>query len=289
MTTLTSTDSPKGLYAAGSYLGQSIASRVSSFDTTSVVVWSVACVLLLVLIIAYLVWRIRRSDFKSLKLVRDPIRLNSTEMPLTIDQSKIPSTLNGQEYSYSFWMYLVQYEQQVGPTLIFARGQKSGAGGSPLVYLDQATNKLYVSVAKNTATASTTTLATISSKAGSNDFVTATIDYVPLQRWVNVAIVLKDSLLTLFLDGDIYTVANVTDAPSSTSHRATFGATSGDVVVGAVSPQQQAFLSQLEFFNYALTQRDVKARYARGPLPASALAMLGIPAYGIRSPVYKLE
>ncbi|MEW5315087.1 MAG: hypothetical protein WDW38_006539 [Sanguina aurantia] len=279
---------------SGSYPGQSLVSRVSSIDSSSVVVWSVACVLLLVLIIAYIVWRIRRRDLKSLILVRDPVRLDGPGMPLTIDQSKIPTTLNGQEYSYSFWLYLVQYENKAAHTMIFGRGQGVGAtaeaavGGSPLVYLDQSTNKLYVSVAKNSAAATTTVFTDVQA---STNFVQGVIDYVPMQRWVNVVIVVQDQLMTLFLDGDIYTVSNVTDTVTTATPRPVFGATSGSVVVGAspATNQQQAFLSQLQFFNFAMTMRDVKARYAGGPLAPSALSLLGIPAYGIRSPVYKLQ
>lgn len=289
MATPANTDSPRvPLSGYGSFLGESIASRVSSIDTNSVVVWSVACVLLLVLIVAYIVWRIRRSDLKSVVLVRDPVRLNGAGVPITIDQAKIPATLNGQEYSYSFWIYIVQYDPQSGPILVFGRGAKAdGSCGSPVVYLDPNTIKMYVSVAKNGA-ALTTQFTAVQASA---DYVLGTIDYVPMQRWVNVSIVVQDALMTLFMDGDIYTVNNVTDTVTSGTNpnRAIFGSTSGDVIVGAATPQQQAFLSQLQYFNYALTLRDVKQRYAGGPMPASALSLLGIPAYGIRSPVYKIQ
>lgn len=272
-----------------------LGSRLSKLDPTSVIVFSVACVVVLVLIIAYIVWRVRRRDLKSKIIVRDPMRLYGTGVPYTVDKSIIPSTVNGQEYSYSFWMYLVQYDASSSQIMIFGRGiQPGGIGGSPLVYLDNNTNKMYVSIAKNTALLNLP----LDSVQASSDYVTATIDYVPLQRWVNVAIVVQDYLLTVFMDGDIYTVSNVTDAQdigpgvlalNDSGTRSIFGPTSGDIIVGAGSPQAKAFVSQIQFFNFALTQRDVRARYARGPLTASALSVLGIPAYGIRSPVYKIE
>lgn len=268
-----------------------LGTRLSKVDPTSVVVFSAACVVILVLIIAYIVWRVKRSDLKSTVIVRDPLRLYDSGVPYTVDASAIPSTVNGQEYSYSFWIYLVQYESSSSDYLIFGRGIKPGGGGSPLVYLDNNTNKMYVSVAKNTSLLDEA----LDSVPGSTQYVTATIDYVPLQRWVNVAVVVQDYLMTVFMDGDIYTVSNVTDVPdagatsASTSKRSIFGPTSGDVIVGSSTSKAKAFVSQIQFFNFALTQRDVRTKYAAGPLTASALSILGIPAYGIRSPIYKID
>lgn len=272
-----------------------LGTRIAKLDPTSVVVFSVVCVVLLVLIIAFIVWRIRRRDLKSVVIVRDPMRLYGSGVPFTVDKSRIPSTVNGQEYSYSFWVYLVQYDSSNTPIIVFGRGMQTGqVGGSPLVYLDKDTNKMYVSVAKNTALLTTG----IDSVQASSDYVTAVIDYVPLQRWVNIAVVVQDYLMTVFMDGDIYTVSNVTDAPDAGSAasltntnttRAIFGPTSGDIIIGASSTQPKAFLSQLQFFNFAMTQHDVRSRYAGGPLPTTALSMFGVPAYGIRSPVYKID
>lgn len=259
----------------------------SSTDGTSVVVLSVVCVLLLVLIIAYIIWRIRRTNLKSVVLLRDPIRLKGAGLPLVVNGTKIPNTMNGQEYSYSFWLYLVQFDAASDMIPLFGRGTSN----SPAVYLDAASNKMYVSIAKNSAKVSAipTKLRDIYT---SNDYVTATIDYVPLQRWVNVAVVVQDFMMTLYLDGDIYTVANVvgSQATSVGTRRNVFGATNGDVYIGcaATALQATAFMSQLQFYNYALMQLDVQRRYAAGPLTSSTLGILGIPAYGVRSPVYKI-
>lgn len=292
-----------------------LSNRFSKLDATSVVVFSVVCVMVLILIIAYIVWRIRRSDLKSTVLVKDPIQMFGTGVvPLTIDQAIIPPTLNGQEYSYSFWVYIVQYDQSSAPMMLFGRGvQTNNQGGSPLVYLDPNTNMMYVSIAINTIASKTTA---ISSVPSSSNYVTAKVDYVPMQRWVNIAFVVQDYLLTVYMDGDVYTVNNVTDPPqlgsAATSAaaaqaaaalatatasgtpvppvapRPVFTATTGSIVVGDSKSQPQAFMSQLLFFNYALTQQDIYACYSAGPMSPSAMALIGIPAYGVRSPLYRI-
>lgn len=261
----------------------------TKLNTTSVIVFSVACVFLLITIIVYIIWRIRRSDLKSVTLVDGPVRLYGGGAPLTISKSKIPPTLNGQEYTYSFWVYLVEYDATSHPMMLFGRGtQPGGLGGSPLVYLDKDTNKMYVSVSLN-KTVQTSKLDDVPS---STSYVTAVVDYVPLQRWVNVVVVMQDYLMTVYLDGDMYTVENVTsigDAGATT--RGIFGPTSGDVVVGSAGsgPQAKAFISKLQFYNFALTHGDVRARYALGPVNPSALASMGVPGYGVRSPIYKID
>lgn len=271
-----------------------LSSRISNLSPASMVVFSVVCVLVLVIIIAFIIWRIQRRNLKSVVLVKNPLRMYGSGLPFTIDQAKIPPTINGQEYSYSFWLYLVQYDPANSPIMLFGRGVDSGnVGGSPLVYLDNNTNTMYISVAKNAQKLSQT----IDQVKASPSYVTAVIDYVPLQRWVNVIFVIQDYLMTVFVDGDMYTIRNVTDKPdvgsvnalSTTGNRSIFGPTSGDVVVGASAPQPKAFLSQLHFFNFALTQREVRTRYAAGPTGGSAMNVFGIPAYGIRSPMYKLD
>lgn len=368
--------------------------RFSRLDPTSVVVFSVVCVMVLVLIIAVIVWRVRRSDLQSTVLIKDPVQMfGSGGLPVTIASSLIPPTLSGQEYSYSFWLYLVQYNTSATSMLVFGRGVSGTphTGGSPLVYLDKATNTMYVSIAN--VSKPNVQLDAVSTNAS---YVTGKVDYVPLQRWVHFAFVVQDYLMTVYMDGDVYTVSNVTDLPdqgsaaanaiitaanaasssagsatnpytaaatkviqdqgnltglqgslsaaqvasqaaiaanaaSSTatslalvtstgitvgtaqtnvntalqtlqndktalaavtvasSTRAVFSATSGDITVGDTSAQPQAFLSQLVFFNYALTQQNVYQIYASGPLSPSAMSLIGIPAYGIRAPIYKLS
>lgn len=266
-----------------------LTSKLYAIDSTSAVVFSVICVLVLIVIVAYIIWRVRRSNLTSNLLVRDPIRMYGSSMPLTVDQSKFPSTMNGSDYSYSFWLYLISYDATNQPILLFGRNTHAeGSGGSPIVYLDKDKNTMYVSIATSKAASTDLTLDKI---ATSNEYVTATIDYVPLQRWVNVSIVVQDYLMTLYMDGDIYTVANVTDTPTGSLTRAIFGSTTGDMTVGSATPggQPKAFFSHLRFFNFALTQRDVSANYGNGPFGVNSLSMFGIPAYGIRSPVYKID
>lgn len=308
MTTLPNDSGPSSWVSA-------LGNRFSKLDPTSMVVFSVVCVIVLVMIITYIIWRVRRSDLKSTVLVKDPIQMfGSGVVPLSIDQTKIPPCLSGQEYSYSFWVYIVQYTPASAPMMLFGRGsQANNQGGSPIVFLDQNTNKMYVSIAINSTTSKSVA---ITSVATSTAYVTAQVDYVPMQRWVNIAFVIQDYLLTVYMDGDIYTVRNVTDSPDASSPaaiaaaaasrlastqaqatgaavpppppRPSFSSSTGSIVVGDSKSQPQAFMSQLLYFNYSLTQQDVYACYSAGPMSPSAMALIGIPAYGIRSPLYRI-
>lgn len=281
-----------------SSLAKLAGSALSRLDASSIVVFSVACVVSIFVVIAFIVWRIRRNSLKSVTLVGYPVRLSGASQ-VTIDQNKIPPTLNGQEYTYSFWLYLADYNTvTTPPKILFGRGSEEsgkdggGKGRSPLVYMDSTTNKMYLSVLLSGGAGQSVALAGVPS---SQYYVTATVDYVPLQRWVHVALVVQDNLISVYVDGDLYTVKNASDQNPSSSGAsplpAIFGPTAGGVTVGSsvggVNPN--AFMSQLQVFNYGMTQRDIKLRYAGGPSTPSALGALGIPGYGIRSPVYRVD
>ena len=56
---------------------------------------------MIVLIIAFLVYRMRRSDLTSTQLVKNPRRLYDMGGPFLVDSERLPATLNGQEYSFT--------------------------------------------------------------------------------------------------------------------------------------------------------------------------------------------
>jgi hypothetical protein len=129
-----------------------------------------------------------------------------------------------------------------------------------------------------------------------------TIDYVPMQRWLHVVMVVDNKLVTTFIDGEIYSVKTTDeykmlkeperDARGNTiTHNLIIEKTQGTLYMGKFGPAAppSSYLSNLEFFNYAISINDVKRIYVHGPFSRNFLAMLGISSYGVRSPVYKID
>lgn len=138
--------------------------------------------------------------------------------------------------------------------------------------------------------------------AYTNRHIILTVDYVPLQRWVHCACVVDNKVATLYIDGEIYMVKTIDDLKASrdeidmTGRKVDYNLivenTDGDVVIGKsiVGGLEtiNGIVSKVEFFNHAITSRDVQNIYNAGPVVRTWLSMFGVKNYGFRTPIYKL-
>lgn len=271
--------------------------------SNGIVILIVIALILIVLVIIWIVSVVRKSSFQVVNVSDKVIRLDRAEnMPVTYAGSKFPSS-NGHEFTFSFWIYLTDYDVLYAHRALFRRGGTVDSVnlGNPIVGLDAKTNKMYIAI-KTNQSLDVRSMEDVLSK--SKKYAVAMIDYVPLQRWVNVAFSVQDSIITVFMDGDIYSVKSITDvvnvdpvntaasaasASNSASSRAFYSNTMGDLFIGDNKALIKGFLSKLQFFNYACTQKDMQKIYNQGPVQTSILSMLGLSAYGVRSPVYKMD
>ena len=274
----------------------------------AVAVFVVLTLLLIVVVIAYLVWRMNRKMLQSTMVLKDPRKLLGS--PLVFNTEKLPAMGVGQPYSMSFWLYLTDYPTTTNQKLLLWRQSTAAStvtpllpgGAGPIVMMDKNMNKLYVSVPTTRAPPSAITsldqvLFTKGTGASNQwTYLTATVEYVPLQRWVNFVFTVQDSMLTVYQDGSIYTVQSLYDMVDQTNNsqpRPIFSGVVGDMTVGnpgsSLSSDISGFAARVQFFNYALTSRQVRELYTNGPTAANLLRTLGLPAYGLRSPVYSLD
>lgn len=178
-----------------------------------------------------------------------------------------------------------------------------------------------------------------------------TIDYIPLQRWVHVGIVVNEDLnggtITAYIDGQLQSEVNRqtplkidnpnvkmsytasgspvlsaittvnnnsiqltvnTQGLSATTSSKTATDSSikpefniktidldhkGDIYIGgslssAVGAGFSGLISKIQFFNYDLNAQDIYNNYLKGPID-NLLAKMGLPPYGVRNPIYKLQ
>ncbi len=249
----------------------------------------------------------------------------------TVDGTKVPvlgtqlnkfsanvkNTANGTRRSFSFWIYINdmnkykgQYKNVLG--LYNSADSFDTNKCSPHVFLDDTNNTLYVRFAKKN-NKSDIECKNLSSELTLYQYMQQgiQIDYVPLQRWVHIAIVCNtDSFKTTlyaYVDGDLAkTIYNgesfdLVKNKSLTSGGSKLTATlndinldmSGYLYVGGSNPNSNCgigfsgLISNFSTFNYELNNKDIAAIYNRGPING-LLAALGLGAYGVRSPIYKL-
>ena len=242
---------------------------------------------------------------------------------------KVPNAGNGKRSSLSFWIYIYDNNKYSGVRKhVLHRGDEAGTdltgGASPYIYLDQNTNKLYVTFAPADATklfVNGTNTYNFASASDSEKMIYLnavrgiTIDYIPLQRWVNVVVVVNEDAtvggsITAYVDGEfVKSVTAKTDLTNSGQVALNAAGTAitpvpsfnvtdvdldkkGNIYTGGsigstVGPGFSGMVSMVQFFNYDMNANDVYRLYLKGPVD-NLLAKAGLPAYGIQSPIYRI-
>lgn len=269
---------------------------------TGIIILIVLAMFAIILIVVYIVNLIRKSSMKQVQLLNKIIALDNRQIvPYTIPASTMDVTLRGQEFSYSFWVYLSpHYDATANHKLLFARGNPESeyttfaATANPIIFMHKSTNVMYFAMSTTEVKDNSNTLQSIVQRNANGQFTSkylvSHIDYVPLQRWVHVVMAVRDSSMTIYMDGDIYSVVNVADIPwSSGQVRPIIRGTQGAASIGDPGNPTKGFMSHMEFFNYSLTQDQVKEVYKNGPIRQTLLGRLGLGNYALRAPIYKVE
>jgi hypothetical protein len=122
--------------------------------------------------------------------------LTDAKTSQTIDPSKLVSNSGTNNYTYSIWMYVDNWNYRYGePKVVFGRSDRSSQGESnpsPSVVLGAMQNDLTISI---------TTYPT--SSGGSPLIHNCVIKNVPLQKWTCLLISLYGRSLDVYLDGKL--------------------------------------------------------------------------------------
>lgn len=250
-----------------------------------VIIIAIICIIVIYYFIANAVFNKKSVIIEKTKF---PIKGNSLK---EIVIENFPSSGNGLKRTYTFWLYVNDVNSYAGKTNhIFSIGSTgtSVTDKSPVVVLKD--SKLYIHF-PSTDTATITTLEKIPESPNNN---TVCFEYLPMQRWVHIGVVITDNYqgasVSLYMDSQLV---------STTTHNDTIGNniqilknlkldTTGSLVVGGDNPSFPGFnglLSKVGIYNYDLNSRDIYNIYSEGPIDG-LLASIG---YGVRAPLYKLS
>lgn len=277
-------------------ISQSVSTKVTEGGNNTMVAVVIALVLV-VLVIAFIAWKLTRSKLRSAMILRGPRRLNNVYQK---SAKKLPALSVGQEFSFSMWLFLTDFQAAAKHKLVLVR-QRSGSDQNdinmlnPLVMLDRSTNRLHICIQTNRYPVTPPVcLHDILTATGANQtHLISSIEYIPLQRWVNVIFSFKDGLLTTFMDNSMYTVKSLQDmyVKGANPEHPLVGSISGDAIVGnfnkAISSDANGFSATIKFWNHALSSVDVKNVYESGPNSGGAFGFGN--SYRLRSPIYKAE
>jgi hypothetical protein len=239
----------------------------------------VVVITVMFVLVVYVLFYVRKiynsSSLKTITMLPDAPMSISHITPLTNISSgvKLPLMNNGGEFSYSFWIYISQFSGGVKHVI----SRQSSAGdvtkNNPKFILGESQNSLSVVFDCTTTT------------GVADPPPQLKINYIPMQRWVNILTVTDNNFIQLFMDGELREVKD-TSVPLGES--CSISRTEGDIIVGG--PESfVGYLCRVQCFNYALTLDHAKILYKAGPLKQSFLTTIGIPNYGLQSPIYRID
>jgi len=277
---------------------------VNAMSDTSSSLYLIILLLFISAIVCYILYYIITDNV----LYQQRLLVPGTEVPVVCSElSTFPfkqklESGNGNKRSYCFWIYIFNIGSDAGVYRHIAHIDNSSnnltiKNASPYILLDKDTNSIHVRFAheddniddiKTTFNSENDIIKT----SPDSKLCGFTIKYIPIQRWVHVAFVLNDignGSVAVYLDG------NYSDNPIDSSSRFEIHKLkldhSGKLHIGGDGRVLTGFsglLSKFTIFNHDLNSNDIFKEYNAGPLN-SIMGKLGMGAYGIRNPVYKLK
>lgn len=280
--------------------------KVDDYMSNSTILIGFFLVVLLCLGVAYgLYFYISYSIFNKSK-----ITIEETKTPVLANRmNKFPITTfnktgNGKRRTITFWIYIYDMNKYSGSYKhVFHIGDSDDIRrASPYVFLDSHENRMYVRFGSSSNDSFQENISSIQSISVSqlNDFMVQGIEipYIPLQRWVHIAVVVNENAnggsIIAYVDGDISKTVTTGDISNGSQLKIMNLDLDkmGDLYVGGSFESQSGpgfsgLISKVSLFNYDLNNKDIYEDYNRGPL-SGFLTQYGLANYGIRSPVYKI-
>lgn len=247
-----------------------------------------------------------KTDLQTKVLFRDVLDINTVSTSAyKVNQNSdgetitLPTLNNGNEYSFSYWLYLNKATLTNQPKFVMSLGTDGSLDSSTtLMYIDPEYNKMHILFKNDDASTTAGNLDAIHKANDSCKYFRMIIPYVPISRWINLTVVVDDNYIQLFMDGELRQVIDTSEEFKSKDgsvdcKQKTLSTleNNSNFYVGSIGNANKidGFISKLKFFNYALTIDHAKMVYKTGPVHQSILSKLGLPLYGIRNPFYRVD
>ena len=296
---------------------------ISSLGSRPEAIIGLIFVILFACIIAYMMYNyITKTILQQSKLV-----VVQTKLPVLCNQineytlERELASGNGKKRTYTFWIYMKTPSSTSFKNVLYI-GEKSEISDRNIqVFLDKYKNKMFIRFKKTDETAlNSNDLNSLSTGSETADYTDAfkrymkqgvVIEYIPIQRWVHIGVVLNDygstqgGSIATYVDGELVGIANQGEkcrglGPGILDDNIIYDFNLLDIdshktlVVGGNMDSQtgtngfQGLLCKFCMFNYDLNDRDIYNNYNEGPIDGF-MAKLGLGAYGVRSPIYRIE
>lgn len=250
----------------------------------------IAALLLIVYVVVVIVRSIVHSNMTRVTLVKERLSLHGNGY--VIQAENMPASINGNEYTYGFWMNIASFAVPTNEHKIlwYRASSYDSMRGCPLCMLDKDSNKVHFILSTNLTRQDILRRDVLANSMQNLRAIEAmavvTLDYMPTSNWVHIALVVRDRYVTLYVDGEVYANGTV-EGYAKTG--AVISPANGTIYVGN-EKNVKGELTKMEFCNYAASSDEVAAMYASGPdFRFSTLGgFVNLPMYGLRWPVYRI-
>jgi len=275
-------------------LGVALEKTTEMLSNPSVLYGLIAVIVIAIICVAVVYYFIANAVFNKKSII-----IEKTKFPIkgnvksTILIENYPSAGNGNRRTYTFWVYINDVNNANGkPKHIFSIGDDSKTiSNSPIVILKDSKLLIHFPSTNTTEIKSVDNIDNITSTRDN----TVAFDYLPMQRWVHIAVVISDdyqgATISLYMDAQLVSsTTNNKDGEPDAKKKLNYLNLdkTGKLIVGGDNTATYGFnglLSKVGIHNYDLNSRDIYNIYSEGPIDG-LLASLG---YGVRSPLYKLS
>lgn len=294
----------------------SIKEKYGDYFSNNYLFIGLIAVVVICVIVGWFLYRIITTKlFLNLKEISEDTKVPIIGIEKKIINFSYEPTGNGERRSYSFWIYIHDMNKNNGQykrVLCMSKDESNKLDDcSPYIFLDKTINKMYIRFGRQGGAAALPTTSdtyTSITESGLDTIMKRgiTIPYIPIQRWVHVAVVCNansyKNYIYAYIDGDLVNTTSskendrfitnsgtpiqkdLSDMALNVSGKLTIGGTSNDYVNGMGF---SGLISKFTTYNYELNQKDIFDDYYSGPV-GGLMAKLGLGMYGIRSPIYKL-
>jgi hypothetical protein len=190
-----------------------------------------------------------------------------------ISNGSMPSSTSGNEYNINFWIYVNDYGVRrnedkcilykgESPTGLLNDASLDSTGANPniicnpSVWLLKNVNTLRVVVGLDASTSLCDPLNTLQAcQSGELDADMCEIEYVPLQKWIDINITMRNNVLDIFFDGALKKSCILKGPPLVST---------GDMLV-CPDGGFNGYVSNMKFSNKALSVDKIETMYKSGP------------------------
>lgn len=301
-------DSLKNTFSSTtSTLTSTVKDNYNSLFNSGYIYFGLIAVVIVCVLLAYLLYYLITTRlFLQVKVVAE-----ETKTPVVCNEKRkikftYDKTGNGERRTFSFWIYLHDMNKYKGMYKnVFNVNETEDIVNinkpSPFIFLDKDNNRLYIRFSKKGSTAEFkySYLDRSLSEFMRQGIV---IPYVPLQRWVHIAVVCNansyKNYIYAYVDGDLVNststnekdsvlegcIKDLRDLNLNVQGFLNIGGSPNDFAEG---PGFSGLISKVTTYNYELNQKDIYDDYSSGPI-GGILSRLGLSNYGVRSPIYKI-